>query len=177
MTNRSAYDGSTISDIEKRIEDGTIFEVSGTITIPNAGGVGEVLFRTGSKTVIIEERTVTTNGDELTYQVFAGPAITSDGTPITPVNRNGLSKNLTEVEVFTGPTYSAEGVGLLPVYMPGATGQGNKTVGQFSGEGHVRILPPNTQYIARVTNNGAKNGATTEVYIMYTELQSPAPFK
>lgn len=172
---KSKFDGAEINATEKRIEDGSVFETSDLLSVANLGASGLALFRTGNKHIIIESRQITTNGDEITYQAFKGPTVTVDGTPVSVVNRNGKSKIPSTVKVFKGPTVTDDGLGLPPVYMPGATGQGNSTVGQFNQDGFVRILEPDTEYLIKVTNDGAANPAKIEIYLLWAEVVNPAP--
>lgn len=172
---KSKFDGVVLTSLEKRIEAGQMFEASNVLSVANVGATGHWLFRTGKKKVVITGRRVTTNGDEITYQAFREPTTSADGTPITPVNRNANSKIKSTVETYFTPTVSAPGAGLPSVYMPGATGQGNSTVGQFDRDGLIRILEPNTTYLTRVTNDGAKNPANIELYLQWVELDDPLP--
>jgi hypothetical protein len=174
---KSKYDGSTLASIGKRVEDGVVFEASSRLSIANAGGVGKWLFRTGSKRVVIIARCVTSNGDELTYQAFKAPTLTSDGTPVAIGNRNGDSNNLPTVKMFSAPTTTDNGIGIAPVYMPGSTGVGQITDGQFTEDGFVRILKTHTDYLLTLANDGSANPANGEVYILWAELTDPAPFQ
>lgn len=163
--------GSGVS-LKDLIAAGYVFEVAETIDIPNAGGVGEALFVTGDKAVKIYQRAVTTNGDEMTYQAFVGTTVSANGTELTPTSRNGVLVKQPTTKVYESPTVTADGIPLQPVYMAGATGQGNRTIGQFDIDGQIRIIPPNTVALARVTNNGAANPAKTQIYLLWGEVDS-----
>ena len=164
--NKSYFDGASLTDVERRIEDGTIFEGGSILDIANAGGVGKWMFRTGAKAMILKSREITSNGDELTYEGFGFPTLTNDGTPITVTRRNALNR--------TEPTVTDNGTPAPPVYMPGASGSGNSTVGQFNQDGLVRILPAHTDFLMQVTNNGSANPATTQLYLLWAELSDPS---
>lgn len=171
----SSIDNVTIDDVQRRTEEGVVFEAASIQTgILNAGAKAKWLFRTGPKRCIVYARRVTVNGDEIEYQAFKGPTVSVDGTPVTVVNRNGNSSISNTASVFEAPTTTADGDGIPPVYMPGTTGQGQQTIGQFDQEGFVRILEPNTDYLVQVTNNGANASATIEWYLMWAELNLPA---
>lgn len=174
MTNRSKFDGANIPAIEKRIEDGIVFEASSKISVANAGGIGEWLVRTGSKRVVIDARQITTNGNELDYQVFSGVTVSSVGTPVDVNSRNSKDSQETTVKVFHTPVVSG-GTGVAPVYLPGSTASGQNTVGQFNQDGFVRILDANTDYIARVINNGEVTPANVELYLLFSEVTEPYP--
>tara|TARA_R110000822_G_scaffold106533_3_gene234729 strand:- start:3189 stop:3719 length:531 start_codon:yes stop_codon:yes gene_type:complete len=171
----SKYDGATINSLEKRIENGIQFEVSNLLSVANAGGVGKWLFRTGNKKIVIDLRRITSNGDELTYQAFANPTVSADGTAVTPIsNRDGNSATLSEVTMFHTPTTTDNGNPIPAVYMPGAAGQGQRTVGQFAQDGLVRILQSNTDYLVTITNNGSENPANIELYLLWSEVNDPS---
>lgn len=173
---KSKYDGATVGDLEKRIEDGKVFEGSSLITVANAGGVGQWLVRTGNKNAIIHSRKITTNGNEMTYQAFVSPTVTVDGTSIQVVKRNGNSTIEPVSVAFASPTVSAKGSPLPAIYMPGSTGIGSSTSSQFDQDGFVRVLSKNTDYLLEITNDGAKNPANAEIYLLWAELDDPAPF-
>lgn len=170
MANSKTPDGVEVTALEQRIHNGVVFEAAHKLTVANTGGTGQMLFRTGAKRVIVHERRVTANGDEITYQAFRGPTVTADGSSVSITKRNGNAAIDPTVLVFQGTTVSADGSGIPAVYMPGATGQGQSSEGQFQSDSQVRILEPNTDYLIRVTNDGAKVSASIEVYLMWAEV-------
>lgn len=172
----SKFDGSMIDSVQERIENGMVFEASYKQLAANAGGKVEWVFKTGNKPCVVFAREINTNGDEITYQAFKEPAVTVVGTPATQASRNakdnlGGSAKLYGASAFTG------GTPLPAVYMPGAQGQGNRTIGQFSKEGFVRVLEANTTYGARITNGGTKTSASVELYLMWAEVTDNKPFR
>lgn len=172
--NNSNIDSTVIDDVQERIENGIVFEVSSKQSVANAGGKAKWLFVTGSKRVVVYSRVVTTNGDEMEYQAFKAPTVSANGTPLTIGKRNGNSPINSTVKVYEAPTTTADGQGIPPVYMPGASGQGQAVIGQFNQEGFVRILEPNTVYMVHVINQGKVNPANIEWYLMWAELTLPA---
>lgn len=174
----SKFDGSIIGAIETRIENGLQFETSSLLTVSNNGGVAKWLITTGDKTIIVNNRQLTTNGNELTYQAFEDSEISSQGTEITEItNRNGYSNNKPTLKLFASPTETAQGKPIPAVYMPGTSLSGNKTADQFSSDGLVRILKQNTNYLLTLTNNGTENNANVQLYLLWAELNDPRPFQ
>lgn len=171
---KSKFDGVDIIDITKRIEQGMVFETSSKIVVANAGGVGKWLFKTGDKRVLILQRAIITNANELDYQVIANPTVIDVGTPTIMDNMNAADAQPQTAFAYSEPNTSG-GTPIAPVYMPGAEGTGTRTVGQFNNEGNVRILSPNTYYAPQVTNNGTVLSANVEIYIMWAELNDPSP--
>lgn len=156
-------------DISAQIIAGNAFEVSGKIAILTTAE-GGFLARTGSKTVVVYDRKITTDAEQVTYQVFVAPTVTDDGTELTPNNRNGSgSFPVTTLSAFMSPTISADGTGLQPVFIPGSTGQGQVTNGQFDQEGSFRILPPETTFYLKFTNGGVGT-VNIEEYIAWIEV-------
>lgn len=175
--NRSRYDGVSLSAPGKRAEDGKSFLVSSLLQAANSGGVARWLVKSGSKTVIVTNRTITTNGDELTYRAYALPVVTDEGTPIPPSPLN-IAQNLqSTVQLFSEPTVSDPGIPLSPSYLPGASGQGNSTVGNLYANEQENILPPNTTLMLEVKNDGGENPAKIELYVVWSEVDDPAPFQ
>lgn len=175
--NRSRYDGAQLSASAKRAEDGRSFLVSTLLTAPTGGGVARWLVKSGNKTVIVTNRTITTNGNELTYRAYALPVVTDEGTPVPPSPLN-ISQNLNStVQIFEEPTLSDPGIPLSPSYLPGASGQGNSTVGNLYANEQENILPPNTTLMLEVKNNGNENPSNIELYVVWTEVDDPAPFQ
>lgn len=171
---KSKFDGVDIGTTEARIEAGIVFELSEKIAIANAGGVGKWLFKTGNKRVIIMQRQITANADGLDYQVLKEPNVTNDGTPALIVNMNAKDGLKRTVEAYSNPETTG-GTPIPSIYMPGAEGVGERTVGQFNREGNIRILDARTTYQAQVTNNGAVNSANVELYLMWAEVTDPNP--
>lgn len=178
MTAKSKFTGNEVTDIERMIEDGMVFEMSSRIQVPSGGGVGNWLVRTGNKRIKILERQVTSNGFDLDYQVIGGVTVSLTGTPVQTNNRNTGDAIESQVSVSHTATYSG-GNGIAPVYMPGSEGQAQRSNGQFNQDGFIRILEPHTDYAAEVTNNAPNSPgsapATVDLYIMWAELTDPYP--
>jgi len=161
---------SRVRPLVDYVAQGMAFEVAHIeAAVANSGGTHYWHFKSGDNSVVVFERKVTTNGDEFEYQVFKDPTLTDDGTPVGITGRNSGAGNSPVTTFFTDPAFSAEGAGIEPEYMPGASGQGQSTISQFSVDGAVRILEPNTSYLLKVTNNGAKNDATCQIYVLWGE--------
>lgn len=175
--NRSRYDGTQLSAAAKRAEDGRSFLVSSLLTAPNAGGVARWLVKSRNKTVIVSNRTITTNGNELTYRAYALPVVTDEGTPIPPSPLNIAQSLQSTVQFFSEPTVSDPGIPLSPSYLPGAFGRGNSTIGNLYANEQENILPPNTTLMLEVKNDGGENPAKIELYVVWSEVDDPAPFQ
>lgn len=168
--NRSMLDGTDISATEKRIENGTVFEFSSKLSV-STGASGKWLFKTGNRRVVVIQRSISTNGDEIEYQAFGGVTVSNNGASVAVVNRNPKNALKETTKVFSSPTVSG-GAPIPAVYMPGSSGVGQRTIGQFNQDGAVRILEENTNYELRATNNGSENPANISIYVMWAELDS-----
>jgi hypothetical protein len=176
--NRSKYDGVALSAAEKRIEDGKTFLFSSSQLIPNGGGEGHWLVRTGKKHTIVSNRVVTSNGNELEYIAYAGAVITDDGTPINIAPANIEQTLAPQGRAFLAPTFSSKGQGLVPDYLPGSpSGFLAPAAGNLYSNEQVNIIPPNTEILLEVRNDGDVASAKTEMYIVFTEVDDPAPFQ
>lgn len=175
--NRSRYDGVQLGSAAKRAEDGYSFLISNKLQAPNAGGVAHWIVKSGRKSIIVANRTITTNGNELEYRAYANPTITSEGTPISPSPLNIAQSLESTVEFYSSPTVSDKGVPLVPSYLPGASGQGNSQVGNLYANEQENILPPHTTLLLEVRNDGSQNPAEVELYVVWSEVNDPAPFQ
>jgi len=175
--NRSRYDGVSLSAPAKRAEDGKSFLISSLQQAANAGGVARWLVQSGSKTVIVTNRTITTNGNELTYRAYANPQFSSEGTPINPSPLNIAQSVEAKTKLWSAPVITDPGIPLAPSYFPGASGQGNSAVGNLYANEQENILPPNTTLMLEVKNDGSENPANIELYVVWTEVDDPAPFQ
>tara|TARA_R110000822_G_C15059121_1_gene467265 strand:+ start:80 stop:619 length:540 start_codon:yes stop_codon:yes gene_type:complete len=175
--NKSRYDGVSLSAASKRTEDGKSFVVSSKLSAANAGGVVRWLVKSGNKTVLVTNRVITTNGNELTYRAYALPVVTDNGTliPASPLN---IAQSLTPtVKIYSSPTVSDPGVPLSPSYLPGTVGQGNSSSGNLYANEQENVIPPNTTLMLETKNDGSKNPASIELYVVWSEVDDPAPFQ
>tara|TARA_R110002153_G_scaffold173631_3_gene326422 strand:- start:1779 stop:2318 length:540 start_codon:yes stop_codon:yes gene_type:complete len=175
--NRSRYDGASLSAPAKRAEDGRSFLISSKLSAANAGGVVRWLVKSGNKTIIVSNRVITTNGNELTYRAYALPVVTSNGTPINPSPLNLAQSLVSTVMFYSSPVLSSPGIPLSPSYLPGATGQGNSSTGNLYANEQENIIPPNTTLMLEVKNDGNENPASIELYVVWSEVNDPAPFQ
>lgn len=172
--NHSDKDLVQIDDLQERIENGRIFEVSSKITgIANNGGAARWLFKTPNRTqVIVYDRRIATNGDEFNYQVFRGPQVSANGTEVTNwLNRDDEITRKQKSKLWSAPTLSgSKGAPFPALYLPGSSSVGQTSNGGFSQEGRVRILRQNTLYLVEAVNNGTKNPANAELSLLIAEI-------
>lgn len=170
MSIPSKYDGAPLNAVESRIDRGIVFEISDTRDVANGGGTVEYFSYVGNKMLIIESRLIISNGDELTYQGFKNAVVSARGNKIPIVPRNGFQSEKPEMIMYHAPTVVSTGPSFPSVYLPGSSAPGIATAAQFSSDGFVRIIEPNTQYVLRITNNGTTNPATIQYYLMWSEI-------
>jgi hypothetical protein len=175
--NSSKFDGVELSASAKRAEDGYIFFFSSRQQIANNGGAGYWLVSSGNKTIIVTQRIVTTNGDELEYSPWVGSTITDEGTLINHSNLNAITPLKSTVVAHIAPTFSDKGIQGTKSYMPGASGQGQSDIGNVYSNEQENILPPHTTLLLEITNNGSKDDAECELYVSWAEVDDPSPFQ
>jgi len=148
--------------IEANIKNGLQFYVRKSYPLGSeiAGGDSvDLLFRTTTKTVIPKSRVVSYIGEEFQIEVFESPTLTDDGTPINPANFNRVNPVASTVEFYESPTVTADGTLIDPepeyYYGSGSAGQ---RIATTLPEGRERILPANTDYLIRITNNSNNDG-------------------
>lgn len=156
--------------IELNIKRGQQFEIRekyGPVAID--GGKDYLLLRTGNNPVILKRRLLTTNSNEVDFNVSKTATITSDGTPIFIRSYNEQVSNTPEVQVFKGPTFSSAGTLRITDYLPGSVNAGNRSAGSFSQPGFERILSSNTEYLLEIVNNSSTDALTYYVELSWYE--------
>ncbi len=141
--------------VEANVKNGVQFEVSAPPVSLAALAFRDTIFITGSKAVIIKERSVKFNGVLLETHVYRAPEY-SGGTPATIYNLNDINPVATTVTVLGGATVTNVGIEFgAPTYDIGSTGIGTVQVSTLSIGGAERVLRPNTVYLQRITNMDA----------------------
>lgn len=148
--------------IEANIKNGLQFYVRKSYPLGSEIGGGdsvELLFRTTTKTIIPKSRVVSYIGEEFQIEIFESPTLTDDGTPINPSNFNRVNPVASTVEFYESPTATADGTPIEPEpeYYFGAASAIFRNASALS-ESRERILPPNTDYLIRITNNDTGAG-------------------
>lgn len=105
-------------------------------------------------------------GGDALLGLFEGSVASSNGTPITPVNRNRNSALAARSTVFKDPTISSTGLQLDSTLLPG--GAHGQTGGGGGASFEEFILAPLTKYLFRLTNiaNGTE---PAEIKILFYE--------
>lgn len=132
---------------------GNVFNVSTKATV-GAGADGYFLGKVGATAVHWNHYSIGADDGPLDIYLFEAPTISDNGTPMTVVNRNRESSNVSNFSVFAAPTVSADGTELF-VNGVLASGTGPTLSAQESGDDTIWILAPNTDYIFKIHNDGA----------------------
>lgn len=149
------YSVTTQSFVELNIKRGQqFFFVDVTPSVAANGGVKEYLVRT-TDPVVLKDRVYKTNGSDTDYEVFAGGdlVITNTGTPAIIRNPNGITPNVAITQGFEDPTYTGQGFLIDLDWIPGSVEVGGRNNGGFSESGFEKIIPGNTDFLVRFTNN------------------------
>lgn len=109
-----------------------------------------VLIKVGATAIHIEYEMTSSLGGTIDF--FEGTTVSSDGTVLTPFNRNRVSQNSTDVGVFYSPSITSDGVSLDPRVIGSEDKGGGKQ--RSSNEW---VLKPNTNYLARLTSTNLGN--------------------
>lgn len=147
--------------IESNTKNGTQFEAGLPFTTVASGvypaNASRLIFVTGSKPVIVKDRTIYFNGIHLTSRVYKNTEFTG-GTPITVFNRNDIDGQAlaTTVQVFAGATITNIGTEFgAPNPVLGSEGIGAVQIGSYSSPGLDRVLSPNRVYCLENVNGDA----------------------
>lgn len=140
--------------VEANVKNGLQFEFGTQAMTVAASANMDVLFVTGSKSVIIKDRAVSFNGAGVTAVVYESPTVSTNGTALFVGNLSRIAPQATTIAAYQGPTITSVGTQIsAPNASIGSTAQGQSVVGTFSTGGAERILKSNTSYLLRITNN------------------------
>lgn len=131
------------------------------------GGIKQFYFRLGNSPAIVKYRAISTNVVDLDYEVYVQPTVTSDGTPVTVNNANGIYQAPFLSEVYEDPTISDIGTLNERAWIPGSEGAGNRTIGSFAADGFEKIIPPNAEIVTQFVNNGLVSGEVLYLLVVY----------
>ena len=109
---------------------------------------------TGDKEIHIRPSSIVTSGDKVTYQTFKGSAF-HGGSALTVLNRNQVDPQPNTASWVKAPTVDTEGTVFAEAYLPGSTGIGGTRSGSSLGAGEEYILPPNSKFLMKFTNESS----------------------
>lgn len=145
------------SIVEEALAEGRLFTVGHTTTSLAAAGTYLFGFTTGDRPVEYMDRTYVSDVTAFFVELFESAY--SAGTTVTPVNRNYLIAGTGPVVYVSTPTATPSGTPLATVRALASSATGNAQAQVPENERY--ILKPNTQYVLRLTNQGANAGTIT----------------
>jgi hypothetical protein len=118
------------------------------------GSASNTVITTGEFPVFTKGHQLTTNGANVSIQIFENPTGISGGTPATPISNDRVSPKLSIVGIVYGATVANAGTSLGdPQYVwQSAKGNTGSTLG-FDLASDFMILKSNTQYLIQIKNN------------------------
>jgi hypothetical protein len=135
------------------IHEGILFSILHKVSVV-ASGVTYVQIKTGAKTVHFKPTNIATDAGKFAIELLESPAVTDGTTPITVVNRDRTSSNTPETVLYSDPTAVSGGTKIDEFYIGGDVGF--KATGGDIIAGVIEfILKPNTDYVYKITNEGA----------------------
>lgn len=141
---------------EQNVKNGLQFYLNANWPTGDSIGNGvanarNVIFKTGSKKVVIKTRIVSYIGEEFRLELFQGPTYTG-GTAIFVGNYNLVNPEDTTVTALKDATLTNPGTPFAgePDYYYGAS-TGNRDAKAIP-DGRERVLPPNTEFCVRITS-------------------------
>lgn len=141
-----------------------------------AGQTRKVWISTGASPIIVKLRLIEFDAEELRVDLFEGPTGVTGGTVITPRNYNRINPAATDLQAKKNVTTTTDGTAFDPddpEFLFGASNSPQRTPGSIP-QGRERILKPNTQYIAAITNTGASI-ARVQYFLDYYQGQPDLP--
>ena len=101
--------------------------------------------------------------------LLESPTLTDDGIPMSVHNKNRISGNTPTVQSFIDPTVTDEGTELEHDKMVGGKQSGGAT---FDEGGYEWVLPANTSYLLKYTNNANQDDVTTHKFVFLEPAQA-----
>lgn len=143
--------------VEDALAEGRLFTIG--LTTPSIAAAGTYLvgFTTGSRPVEYMDRSYVSDVTAFFVELFENSY--SAGSAIGTVNRNYLIGGSGPVTHVAAPTAAVAGTPLATVRALAASATGNAQAQVPENERY--ILKPNTQYVLRLTNQGANAGTIT----------------
>ena len=139
-------------DVEHHeIHDGSSYQVTAFATGVGSGSIADFFGITPANVDCHFVFSVSGSG-ELEFALYEGATVSSNGTPMSVINRNRKSIKTSTMQAFHTPTVT--GVGTL--LESGYFGTG-KTVGGSNHSDTEMILKNNTNYLVRITSRSSAN--------------------
>lgn len=157
----------TIDPVHHHVHEGRLFSTTHIKEALGASNSTYMLLRAGANNVPHFEFTVNTAG-AARIDMFEGPTLTDDGTPLTEVNHDRSSSNTSDVSVFSEPTVSADGTLLLTDRVPSGVAGAKAGLGNVSGRAEW-LLAPSTDYLIKITNQGNTAATVAASAVWYEE--------
>lgn len=143
--------------VEEALAEGRLYTVGHTTASMAAAATYLVGFTTGSRPVEYMDRSYVSDVTAFFVELFENGYTV--GTTITPVNRNYPIGGVGPVSYVSTPTATIAGTPLATVRALASSSTGNAQAQVPENERY--ILKPNTQYVLRLTNQGANAGTIT----------------
>lgn len=148
------------------IHMGCAFTLSNRHDNISGSGVFDHLFVVGKHSLHMRELEVIATEAPFSLRYYYAPTVTDNGTLETIFNNNGNSSLVTDAAIYGGPTVTNVGtqVGedLWPSY--GSGGHGGQVATLAGGEW---IMPANSVWLIRFTNEGSKTADISHTYFYY----------
>lgn len=137
----------TTDVLHRRVHQGLFFSLNLFDASLADNGAIEILLRT---TEGVHIRPLGALGGDGTLSIFESPTVTSDGTPLVPINHNRFSSIVSTTLAFSGPTTTADGLDLDTHFLPG----GSAGAPSQGGTGSLIewVLKDGLDYLFRLTN-------------------------
>lgn len=131
-----------------------------------------IVISTGENPIQIFDVIVDFDGDELMLESFIGSTITDNGTAATVTGYNSGTSTTT---IYQDATVSADGTSLgNPQYYYGSDSP-HANPSTFPS-GRLLVLPANTVFVQKVTNNSSTSTARFQYFFDWSEAPMDLPF-
>lgn len=140
-----------------------------------ANSTRKILFRTGSKPVIIKSRDVLSVAEELSLNLYEGPTGVTGGTAVPVRNYNRVNPVTTTVVMTANVTTTTDGTLFDgPEYFFGSASAPQRSAASIP-QGRERILPPLTSFLITITAPAGVGTSRVQYFLDWYEGDSDLP--
>lgn len=161
---------NTQSYTESNTKLGTQFYFQLYVPTLAAAGTYNIVFTVGSKIALVKNRTLYTNGVNVSVQLFKAPTGVSGGTTVPVQNYNDINPVAPTATVLGGATVTSNGTSWgdrAHVWNASANGQGQQSGSGLAPLGD-RVLLPGKSYLIQIVN-GDTNAAPFDYFLTWFE--------
>ncbi len=159
---------NSLNYLTKLALDGNLYRASARFDVTQ-GSTSYLQIKAGNKDVLLVSTSITTDSDQVTFDLIEGSDITDGTTEININNVNRSSANTPELVAYTNPTVNSVGDVIEYGFLPGSTTSGSRRVGAGISTAIDWVLESATSYLRRIVNSG-DGDVTVNINALFYEI-------